>query len=500
MSDRIVIHCRIVLLITAGLFFLPGCPKPPLVPEKPRGPAVGFKDIVLACTTSTTDPSGGEVAFQFDWGDNFRTEWSEWVASGSAYADTHTYTQTGEMAVKARAKNRRGRVSNWSEPLLLNVSSGEGGVFWRFGYPDPEEPEDSADFTIHTFGIGPEGQIYIAANEICALLCRNARGGRRWEFIDADEDEFSVAPTIGEDGTIYVGTEGGRFYALNPSGTIKWQITFRSGVVTPAALGTDGTLIIQTEDDSVIAIDGANGNRRWVFYSGGGIHPAAIGPDGTVFVSQDDSVFALDPGSGVVKWRYGMRQTVAATPAIDASRNAIYAVDEDGWLVSLNLSDGSMNWEENIGSMPSGPVIGADGTVYLTVVSALLAIEPQNGMVRWDFTPALTSEDLSMPAVSSEGIVYFLVISSGVGGELDSLYAVNGDGSRRWATGLAVGSPGDFISAPKIDNAGFIYIGDGTRAWCIVGKGGPATSSWPMYQADIRNSGRARYGAGGSQR
>jgi outer membrane protein assembly factor BamB len=187
-----------------------------------------------------------------------------------------------------------------------------------------------------------------------------------------------------------------------------------------------------------------------------------------------------------------MKQTVASPPAIDASRNVIYAVDEDGWLVSLQQIDGRLNWETNVGSTPSGPVIGADGTVYLTVISALLAIDPENGGLRWDFIPALTGEDLSMPAVSSEGIVYFLVISSGAAGEVDSLYAVNRDGSRRWATGLAVGAPGDFISAPKIDNAGFIYIGDGTRAWCVVGKGGPAASSWPMYQGDVRNSGRAR--------
>jgi len=492
MSNKTGSDCRRAVLLTVCLFFLTGCPKPPFEPERPTGPAVGFKDVVLACTTSTTDPSGGEVAFQFDWGDNCRSEWSDWLPSGSSYADTHTYTQTGEMAVKARAKNRRGRVSKWSEPLLLQISPGEGGIFWKFGYPDPEEPEDSADFTIRTFGIGPEGQIYITSSEIPALLCRNAKGGRRWEFIDADEDEFSIAPTIGEDGTIYVGTEGGRFYALNPSGTIKWQTAFSTGVVTPAALAGDGTLFIQTEDDTVFALDGTNGNRKWFFYTGGGTQPPVIGPDGTVFVAQDDSLFALDPGSGGVKWRYGMKQTVASPPAIDASRNVIYAVDEDGWLVSLQLIDGRLNWETNVGSTPSGPVIGADGTVYLTVISALLAIDPENGGLRWDFIPALTGEDLSMPAVSSEGIVYFLVISSGAAGEVDSLYAVNRDGSRRWATGLAVGAPGDFISAPKIDNAGFIYIGDGTRAWCVVGKGGPAASSWPMYQGDVRNSGRAR--------
>ncbi|MEO0004794.1 MAG: PQQ-binding-like beta-propeller repeat protein [candidate division WOR-3 bacterium] len=485
------ITSRLAAFTFICLFFLLGCPKPPLVPETPRGPTVGFKDVTLACTTSTTDPGGSEVSFQFDWGDNTRTEWSDWVAGGFAYVDTHTYTQTGEMKVRARAKNRKGRVSGWSQELTITISPGEGGVFWKFGYPDPEDPEDSADFTAHTFGIGPEGQIYIGSGEIPALLCRKANGARRWEFIDVDEDEFAIAPTIGEDGTIYVGTEGGRFYALNPSGTIKWQKTFSAGIITPAALG-GGTIFLQTEDDSVFAIDAVTGERKWGFYAGGGIQAPVIGPDGTVFVSQEDTLFALDPGSGGVKWRYGMKGTVTVSPAIDVTRGALYVVDEDGWFVSLNLTDGSLNWETNVGSTPSFPVIGGDGTIYLTVVSALLALDPQNGGVKWDFIPPLQSEDLSMPAVSSEGIIYFLVISSGTTGEVDSLYAVNSDGSRRWATGLRLGSPGDFISAPKIDNSGLIYIGDGTSAFCIVGKGGPAPSSWPMFQGDIRNSGRAR--------
>lgn len=493
MKNRLGITYRLAALTSICLFFLLGCPKPPLVPETPKGPAVGFKDVALACTTSTTDPAGSEVSFQFDWGDNIQSEWSDWVAGGIVYVDTHTYTQTGEMKVRARAKNRKGRVSAWSQELTITISPGEGGVFWKFGYSDPENPADSADFTIHTFAIGPEGQLYIGSSEICALLSRNAKGARRWEFIDIDEDEFAIAPTIAEDGTIYAGTEGGRFYALNPSGTIKWQAAFSAGIITPAALGTDGTLFIQTEDDSVFAIDGVSGNKKWDFYAGGGIEAPVIGPDGTVFISQDDTLYALDPSSGGIKWRYGMKQTIVVSPAIDVTRNAIYVVDDNGWLVSLNLNDGSLNWEVNVGSAPSSPIIDVDGTVYLTVASALLALDPQNGVVKWDFIPPLQSEDLSMPAVSSDGIIYFLVISSGAVGEVDSLYAINSDGSRRWATGLAVGSPGDFISAPKIDNSGLIYIGDGTRAYCIVGKGEPAASSWPMFQGDIRNSGRVRY-------
>ncbi|MGB9742162.1 MAG: PQQ-binding-like beta-propeller repeat protein [bacterium] len=475
----------------AGLVIFAGCPKPPLTPDKPRGAEITFANTVYSCTTSTTDPQGQQVAFQFDWGDGVRSEWSGWLAGGTPFADTHTYVQSGEVKITVRAKNSRGKVSGWSEPLIVNVSPGEGNVLWRFGYYDPESPEDSADFTGHTFAIGPEGQIYIGSGDICALLCRKSNGSRRWEFIDPDEEEFSVAPVVGEDGTVYVGTEGGKFYALTASGTRKWEVTFRSGIIVPPALGADGTIFVQPEDDTVFALDPNNGARKWGFYAGGGVQPPVVGADGTVYVSHDDTLFALDPTNGGIKWRYGMRQAIATAPAVDVSRNVVYTVDDDGWLASVNLADGSENWQVWVAGDASSPVIDENGRIYITGGGRLLALNPVNGGVEWEWVSPVP-EEMTMPAVSSEGIVYLLVFSSTVAGAVDTLYAVNHDGSRRWAVGLGVGTPLDFVSAPKIDDRGFVYIGDGTRGWCVVGKGGPAASSWPMFQADIRNSGRAR--------
>ncbi len=480
-----------------GLFFLfvfllaiVGCPKPLAKPETPWGPELALKDVVYTCSTTVAEPAGSEVAFQFDWGDGIRSEWSDWVGVGEVFADTHTYTQPGDIKITARVKSRKGKISNWSEPLEIYVSPGEGTVWWRFGYFDPEDPEDSADFSTHTFAIGQDGRVYIGSSDICALLCRNQRGARVWEFVDVEEEEFSSAPVIGDDGTIYVGTEGGRFYALTSSGTVKASTSFRSPVICPPALGIDGTVFVQTEDDTLFALDPVNLNRRWHFYHRGGGQSPVVGSDGTVYVSEDDTLFALDPSNGSVKWQFGMRQSLTAPPAIDSRRNCLYLVDEDGWLVSVNLGVGNENWRVFIGSDASGPVIGEGETIYLTGSGRLWAVT-QEGAIAWEWIPAV-AEELSMPAVSSGGVIYFLAFCSVVSGAADSLYAVNINGTKRWAVGLGVGTPGEFNSCPKIDNAGLVYIGSGYRAWCVVGKGGPANSSWPMYQGDMCNSGRVR--------
>ena len=104
---------------------------------------------------------------------------------------------------------------------------------------------------------------------------------------------------------------------------------------------------------------------------------------------------------------------------------------------------------------------------------------------------------VSTPAITVDGYVYVLVVAGKKrlalqGG--DSLYAVNPDGTRRWACGLGEGlsDPEYALSAPKLDANGFIYIGDGFRAWCVAGLSAPAQSIWPTFQHDAQNTGRAR--------
>jgi len=103
----------------------------------------------------------------------------------------------------------------------------------------------------------------------------------------------------------------------------------------------------------------------------------------------------------------------------------------------------------------------------------------------------------STPALTTDGYIYVLAVAGKRGFAMqgtDSLYAVNSDGTRRWACGLGEGlfDPEYPLSAPKIDAGGFIYVGDGFRAWCVAGVSAPAQSIWPMLQHDAQNTGRAR--------
>lgn len=484
-----------LLSLPALLLVLAGCPSPeaPLRPWSSDSPMAGRP---FACSTQTADPTVGQVAYQFDWGDGNQSEWSLYVAGSSVHGDTHTYGNTGEYDIRARSRESGGRTSKWSEPLSIAVSPSEGQIRWSFTYTDPEDPEDSSDFSLNTFGIADDGTAYIGC-DFGRLVARGSDGRRKWEFPAREfDDPFLSPPAIGDDGTIYIGCDNDSLYAIQPNGTQKWQVGLDGVASGSPALGADGEVYVQTEADSLYSLAPATGGRIWAYYSGGGKSSPVIGQDGTIYcANQDGVVHAITP-EGQQKWSAtpGAGIAVNASPAVDPDRGLLYVVDEDGWFAALNLGTGQLEWRvANAGEESQSPAIGGDGTVYLGAGGRLVAISPENEDITWYFTPPLEGA-ASSAAVSDAGIIYFLV-SLGKRDlvDRDSLYAVNADGSRRWAAGLyAEGFSDDVFSAPKLDAAGNIYIGNGLAAWCVVGNGGPAQSAWPMFQRDARNTGRTR--------
>ena len=122
----------------------------------------------------------------------------------------------------------------------------------------------------------------------------------------------------------------------------------------------------------------------------------------------------------------------------------------------------------------SSPAIGADGTVYVgsatgTLFSTgnLYAINP-DGTQKWAFPPANVE---SAPAIGVDGTVYV----GSVEGDVDTannLYAINPDGTQKWVfpTGSTV------VSSPAIGADGTVYVGsvdnnfyainpDGSEKW-----------------------------------
>jgi outer membrane protein assembly factor BamB len=138
-----------------------------------------------------------------------------------------------------------------------------------------------------------------------------AAGTLRWSYTTGGSVQSS--PAIGADGTVYVGSDDGKLYALDgATGVLKWSYTTGDGVSSSPAVGPDGTVYVGSGDGKVYALDGASGARKCSYSTSALVHSSpAIGADGTVYVgSHDWDVYALDAATGVKKWSYTTYQLV----------------------------------------------------------------------------------------------------------------------------------------------------------------------------------------------
>lgn len=96
---------------------------PPNIPEKPSGETLGYANVVYSYETSAVDPNGNNVKYGFDWGDGSGITWTSFVRSGETASASHKYSSEGEYEIRAKAQDKKGLESNWSEPLIVNISA-----------------------------------------------------------------------------------------------------------------------------------------------------------------------------------------------------------------------------------------------------------------------------------------------------------------------------------------------------------------------------------------
>ncbi len=163
-------------------------------------------------------------------------------------------------------------------------------------------------------------------------------------------------PTVGPDGTIYVGC-GDTLYAFGSDGELRWKHRTDSFVYSCPAVDEAGRVFFGSCDGGVYAL-AADGAELWRVempgpgaISGAVLQPVAIGKDGSVYAGglYDSTLYALAPGDGSVRWQ----------SQLTASRDA--------------------------GGFLTAPVVGPDGTIYVAMHddTHLYAIDPEDGEVKW---------------------------------------------------------------------------------------------------------------------
>lgn len=290
--------------------------------------------------------------------------------------------------------------------------------------------------------IGSDGTIYIGSEDH-KLYAINPDGTLKWNYTAGGSIDSS--PTIGGDGTIYFGCSDYKLYALNPNGTLKWNYTTGNVIYSSPAIGKDGTIYFGSDDHKLYAIN-PDGTLKWNYTTGGHVFMApAIGTDGTIYIGSDDNKLYAIKSDGTLKWNYTVGNYIFFSPSI-GSDGTIYFGCDDHKLYALN-PDGTQKWNYTARDyIDSAPAIGTDGTIYIgTDDSIIYAINP-DGTQKWNHT--IEGNIHSDITIGSDGTIYF-------GSNDTRLYALNPDGTLKWnyITGSYV------ESTPAIGSDGTIYFG-----------------------------------------
>jgi len=332
----------------------------------------------------------------------------------------------------------------------------QGTVAWTF----------DAGSRVKAPSIGSDGTVYIGDND--GLHAVTADGTDKWTYSGRvsegdDRDNVNVIPAIASDGTLYLASDSDYAHAISSSGNRQWttQVCSLCNIAGSPAVVSDGTIYLGTNGGELYALN-PDGSVQWTFDANGRVMAPAVASDGTVYIgagtlSFDSSVesghvYAVNP-DGSKKWGYKTSGEVKGDPAIGPD-GTVYVGALDGKIYALR-PDGTTKWTYDTGARVwSSPAVGSDGTIYVGSNDHYLYALNSDGTLKWRYQ---TGDNVtSSPAVGGNGRIY-------IGSNDGRVYSISSNGNVEWT--LDTGTP--VTSSPAIGENGRLYIGSGTKLYAI---------------------------------
>lgn len=144
-------------------FGIGGANSPPDKPNIPSGSTEGKIGVNYNFSTSTTDPDGDQVRYNFSWGDGTYSGWIGSYLSGEVISASHNWSEKGQYQIKVKARDYWGGESDWSDPLPIKMP-------YSYDKPIPRFLELLFQrFSNAKFVYGPELEIGIFGASIVGL-------------------------------------------------------------------------------------------------------------------------------------------------------------------------------------------------------------------------------------------------------------------------------------------------------------------------------------------
>jgi len=324
--------------------------------------------------------------------------------------------------------------------------------------------------------LAADGTVYIAGNNLLSAF--KPDGTLIWNFVAGDT--IYSSPTVGTDGTIYIGSIDNKLYAVNADGTQKWAFTADSAVYSTPALAADGTIYFGSQFN-IYALD-ANGNLlHSAFIPIEAQTSPIIGADGTIYLGANTGIlYAFNPDLST-KWTYTLAGIICASPAIGAN-GTLYIGSMGGNFYALGNNSG-LTITKSVS--PTGALVGS--TVTYTITYANSGASAATNVLLTDLLP--TGLSYVDPSASNGGT--YNALTNTLSWSLGTLNP-NDSGQvtfQATVTSLGSGSGGSITNTAQISSREIPTP--------VVSNGADLTVSmpndWFMFQHDPQHTGRSPF-------
>lgn len=302
-----------------------------------------------------------------------------------------------------------------------------------------------------------DGVVYVGAWETedtgYVIAIDSTTGKLKWKY--RTDGAVGTSPAV-SDGIVYVGTERAVFYALSTrNGFLKWKYTMgvndgiMSDLIHSSPVVWDGKVFAGSTNGVMYALDARTGELKWQYKTNSSIGTSPAIADGVLFFggSRDETIHALNATTGEIEWRYHTGDYIDSSPAV---HDGIVYISSGGLLHSINASNGTLNWRVRIGGGDYTPAVSCGIVFIATEYRQVYGISSETSEIIWN--TELPGHLSTRPAVS-HGIVYVNGVSA--------LFALDGNnGAIRWRANWTTDSIVFGATSPAISD-GVVFVGRG---------------------------------------
>ncbi len=150
--------------------------------------------------------------------------------------------------------------------------------------------------------VATDGTIYVGGNALTAL---NPDGTVKWSYASG---HTVVSPAIGDDGTIFAGkVNNSMLVAFDPDGNLLWSRSDLNGAPT---VGLNGDVYVVTESGILYALDPSDGSMQWTYATGTtgqyDREGVTVDADGNLYLCNTDGLLMSLTSDGQLRWNFDL--------------------------------------------------------------------------------------------------------------------------------------------------------------------------------------------------